>query len=107
MYQFFRNYRIDVERGKIACSDEEYHNVLEHENYYETLCSGSMSLYYGITSIPIDITEPDSRRAFLTYYWSKDPEAREAARKTLFHYARTSGISIAVIGEMEQAGLLG
>ena len=106
MYQFFRNYRVDVERGRIACSNEEYRNVLEREDYYRSLWLGEVKLDYGITSIPIDIKEPESRRAFFIYYWSKDPEARKEARRTLFRYTRTGLVSIAVLGDMERAGLL-
>ena len=107
MYQFYRNYRIDVERGRIACSNEAYQDVLEREDYYRSLWLGEVKLDYGITSIPINIKEPESRRAFFTYYWSKDPEAREEARKTLFRYTKTGQVSIAVLGDMERAGLLG
>ena len=106
MYQFFRNYRIDVERGRIACSNEEYRNVLVREDYYKSLWLGETILHYGITSIPIDITEPESRRAFLTYTWSKDPEAKEEARRTLFRHTQTGRVNIAVLGDMERAGLL-
>ena len=105
MYQFFRNYRIDVERGRIACSNEEYRSVLVHEDYYKSLWLGEAHLTYIITDIPVDITEPESRRAFLIYHWSKDPEAKKEAEKTLFRYTKTGRVNSAVLWDMEQAGM--
>ena len=39
-YRFFRDYRVDVERGRIACSDKNYKYADAYEQYYKALVDG-------------------------------------------------------------------
>ena len=64
MYQFFRNYRLDVERGKIACSNEEYRCVLIREDYYKAL------------------------------WLSDDPEVRRQALRELLYYVKQGRVAV-------------
>ena len=39
-YGFFRDYRVDVERGRIACNNKEYKYACAYEQYYLGLTQG-------------------------------------------------------------------
>lgn len=105
MYMFFRDYRIDVERGRIACSDDEYRNALAHEDYYDSLYRKETKLFWRAHTVRIDISSPESRRAFFTYHWSKDPEAQESAYRTLLRYTKLGPFDCVLAGAMEAAGV--
>ena len=84
MYQFFRNYRIDVERGRIACSDEEYSCVLRHEEIYKSFWLGSTEIDdWDISqAYKVPITRKNWGYVW-RYYVSEDEDTREIARLTL------------------------
>ena len=39
-YRFFRDYRVDVEHGRIACSNKVYKYACAYEEYYHALMEG-------------------------------------------------------------------
>ena len=108
MYRFFRDYRSDIEHGRVATDNETYHRVNVYTHYYKELFLGEASVNFdGIYSVPVDITAPESLRAFKVYYWGKTEEERELAHQTLLRYTKPKRVNSVTLYYMEQAGILG
>ena len=89
MYQFFRNYRLDVEHGKIACSNEEYRSVLRHEEIYKSLWLGSIKIcdWETLQEYEVQITRKNWSYVW-KFYTSDDEDTRAKARLALLKERR-------------------
>ena len=88
MYRFFMHYRADVEHGRIACSNAEWHCASCYERYYQALASGHARVSNGdMKYIEVNIT-PKNRKAYFLYCFSKDKKAYKEAWKTLMQCRR-------------------
>ena len=60
LYRFYRDYRVDAERGRIDCSDKDYYCAVDHERYYHALSFGSIRL----DGRCVDVTRETKREIF-------------------------------------------
>ena len=86
MYMFFRNYRIDVERGRIAASNEAWHCANIHEQYYKALWDGYAEIFNGWTGYVRIELKPEARSAYCTYCFSNDTKKLKMAWKYLVQF---------------------
>ena len=65
LFRFYHNYRVDVESGRLACSNEDYWCAVKHEQYYELLSHGWTVLYneYGRREI-VHVTRENKKELF-------------------------------------------
>ena len=93
MYMFFRDYRIDVERGRIACSNEEYRSVLRHEEIYKSLWWGSTKIcdWETLNDYEVPITRKNWGYVW-RYYTSDDEDTRAIAKLALLKDRRKHSI---------------
>ena len=108
MYRFFRDYRSDIEHGRVAADNETYHRVNVYTYYYKELFLGEASVKFDeIYSVPVDITSSDGLRAYKLYHWGKTEADRETGRKILLHYTKRGQVNSVTLYYMEQAGIFG
>ncbi|MBR0185765.1 MAG: hypothetical protein IJQ24_07025 [Synergistaceae bacterium] len=79
MYQFFRNYRLDVERGRIACSDEEYDIAYIHEEIYRAIWFGHLKVDNNDCGyVDVEITRKNWKHVW-EYYVGSNKEVKTRA----------------------------
>ena len=106
MYRLFRDYRSDIEHGRIAASKEEYHRVNKYTYYYQELFLQEAQVMFDENySVPVDISTPKGHRAYQAYYWCKTPADRESALRTLLRYTKRGQVNRVILYRMYQAGI--